>query len=217
MRELPPELITEILRGIRDTADHEEEWGDECLSSLDATVMSAALLHDVRTSSLVAAYRAKDLEEETSRLTVRFKHLDGRIESMELKFKDAYKDEYTSEQLPIGHVRLAMQEELAYFCDKVWVGVPLSEALADADGKIIGSRWVNCNKNDINDPDVRCRLVAQEINLHHDDSFYAATPPLEAKRMLFSEWASTQDTYRQIRITHCTPGNEDNLCEYHQP
>ena len=115
----PPELITEILRGIRDTADHEEEWGDECLSSLDATVMSAALLHDVRTSSLVAAYRAKDLEEETSRLTVRFKHLDGRIESMELKFKDAYKDEYTSEQLPIGHVRLAMQEELAYFCDKV--------------------------------------------------------------------------------------------------
>ena len=94
--------------------------------------------------------------------------------------------------------RLAMQEELAYFCDKVWVGVPLSEALADADGKIIGSRWVNCNKNDINDPDVRCRLVAQEINLHHDDSFYAATPPLEAKRMLFSEWASTQDTYRQI-------------------
>ena len=41
-------------------------------------------------------------------------------------------------------------------------------------------------------------LVAQEINLHHDDSFYAATPPLEAKRMIFSEWASTQDVYRQL-------------------
>ena len=85
-----------------------------------------------------------------------------------------------------------MQEELAYFCDKVWVGVPLAEAMADPEGKIIGSRWVNCNKNDINDPDVRCRLVAQEINLHADESFYAATPPLEAKRILFSEWASRQ-------------------------
>ena len=135
-------------------------------------------------------------------MSVKFKHTNGRIESVELKFKDAYKDEYTCEQLPMGHVRLAMQEELAYFCDKVWVGVPLAEALEDPDGKVIGSRWVNCNKNDVNDPDVRCRLVAQEINLHHDDSFYAATPPLEAKRMIFSEWASTQDVYRQLSFIY---------------
>ena len=194
----PIELITEILRGIRDTADHEEEWGDECVSSLDAKVMSAALLHDMSCSSLVAAYRAKDLEESTANLSVRFKHHNGRIEDVNLSFKETYKDEYTCEELPIGHVRTAMQEELAYFCDKVWVGVPMSEALDDPNGKVIGSRWVNCNKNDVNDPDVRCRLVAQEINLHPDDSFYAATPPLEAKRMLFSEWASTQDVYRQL-------------------
>ena len=115
----PIELITGILKGIRDTADHEEEWGDECVSSLDSTVMSAALLHDVRTSSLVAAYRAQDLKEETEKLSVRFKHFNGRIEPTNLTFKDAYKDEYTNEELPMGHVRLAMQEELAYFCDKV--------------------------------------------------------------------------------------------------
>ena len=72
----------------------------------------------------------------------------------------------------------------------MWVGVPLSEAQNDPDGKIVGSRWVNCNKNDASDPDVRCRLVAQEVNLHADESFYAATPPLEAKRLLFSEFAS---------------------------
>ena len=40
--------------------------------------------------------------------------------------------------------------------------------------------------------DVRCRLVAQEVSLHADESFYAATPPLEAKRLLFSEFASEQ-------------------------
>ena len=139
----PLELITGILRGIRDTADHEEEWGDECVSSLDATVMSAALLHNVRASSLVAAYRAQDLKEETEPLSVKFKHNSGRIESVNLRFKDAYKDEYTSEQLPMGHVRLAMQQVLAYFCNKVWVGVPRADALNDRDGKVIGSRRVN--------------------------------------------------------------------------
>ena len=57
-------------------------------------------------------------------------------------------------------------------------------------GKTIGSRWVSCNKNEIADPDVRCRLVGQEVNRHAVESFYAATPPLEAKRMLFNEFAS---------------------------
>ena len=194
----PLELITQILRGIRDTADFEDEWGDAMEVDVDNAVMTAGLLHDVKFSSLVAAYRAEDLKTDTEKLQVKFKHKKGRVESLPLTFKDFYKDEYTQEELPMGDVRLAMQEELAYFCDKVWVGVPLSEALADKDGKIIGSRWVNCNKNDIDDPDVRCRLVAQEVNLHADDSFYAATPPLEAKRLLFSEWASRQDTYMQL-------------------
>ena len=60
---------------------------------------------------------------------------------------------------------------------------------------VIGTRWVMCNKQDAAEPDVRARLVAQEVSTHADDSFYAATPPLEAKRLLFSQWASEQ--YRQ--------------------
>ena len=49
---------------------------------------------------------------------------------------------------------------------------------------------MSCNKNDINDREIRCRLVGQEINNHADESFYTATPPLEAKRFLFSQWAT---------------------------
>ena len=188
----PIELITEILRGMRDTADFEEEWGDEVEADLDHAMLNAGLLHDVKFTSLVSAYRAKDLKEETKRLSVKFKHKGGKVEHTDLIFKEVYKDEYTLEELPMGHVRLAMQEELEYFCDKVWVMVPLTEAQSDPDGKIIGSRWVNCNKNDINDPDVRCRLVGQEVNTHADESFYAATPPLEAKRLLFSQWSTEQ-------------------------
>ena len=92
----------------------------------------------------------------------------------------------------MGHARLAMKEELEYFCDNVWVGVPMAEAQADYVGKMIGSRWMSCNKNDINDPDVRCRPAAQEPKTHADDSFHAANPPLKAKRLLFSQWSAEQ-------------------------
>ena len=71
-------------------------------------------------------------------------------------------------------------------------GVSLKEALSDPAGKVIGCHWVNCNKGDLANPDVRCRLVGQEVN-HGDgptEAFYAATPPLEAKRLLFSQWAT---------------------------
>ena len=80
---------------------------------------------------------------------------------------------------------------MLYFCDKVFRGVTLQEAKQDEDGKIVGCRWVNCNKGDADNPDVRCRLVAQEVNNGTvNDDFYAATPPLEAKRLLFSQWAT---------------------------
>ena len=186
------ELVTEIIRGIRDTADHEEEWGDEVEPNLAQKMLTAGLMHDVKFSSLAAMYQAEDAKKDSENLSVKCKYKSGRTESTNLVFKDSYRDEYTNEDLPLGHVRHAMLDELEYFCDKVWVLVPLEEAQKDEEGKIIGSRWVNCNKNDINDPDVRCRLVAQEVNLHQDESFYAATPPLESKRMLFSQFASEQ-------------------------
>ena len=155
------ELITEILRGIRDTADFEEEWGDSNEPDLDQAMLSAGLLHDVKYSSLAAAYRAEDAKPETENLSVKCKYRSGKVATTNLTFKQSYKDEYTNEELPMGDVRLAMLDELDYFCDKVWDLVPMEQALADPDGKVIGSRWTNCNKNDINNPDVRCRLFAQ--------------------------------------------------------
>ena len=56
--------------------------------------------------------------------------------------------------------------------------------------KIIGTRFINSNKHDAANPDVRARLVAQELSWQGEESYYAATPPLQAKRMLFSQWAS---------------------------
>ena len=48
----------------------------------------------------------------------------------------------------------------------------------------LGTRWVDTNKGDNENPDVRCRLVAQEINTGSNDDLYAATPPIEALKVL---------------------------------
>lgn len=95
-----------------------------------------------------------------------------------------------TELLPNSWVEEAIKEELDYSGEKVWTMVPAEEAFKDPEANIVGSRWVICNKNDPSNPDVRARLVAREINTHAGHAFFAATPPLESKRMLFSQWAS---------------------------
>ena len=52
----PLDLISEILRGIRDTADFEEEWGDETEKDLETAMLTNSLFHDPKMSSLVAAH-----------------------------------------------------------------------------------------------------------------------------------------------------------------
>ena len=46
--------------------------------------------------------------------------------------------------------------------------------------------WIDVNKGDEGAPGYRSRLVAKEIRRKHEDSIFAATPPLEAKKLPFS-------------------------------
>ncbi len=55
----------------------------------------------------------------------------------------------------------------------------------------IGVKWVDTNKGDAVNPEYRCRLVATEIK-HDKRNLFAATPPLEAKRNLFSLGANME-------------------------
>ena len=56
----------------------------------------------------------------------------------------------------------------------------------------IGVRWVYVNKGDQGKPEIRARLVAQEIRQEASDgSMYAATPPLESVKWLLSLAASS--------------------------
>ena len=104
-------------------------------------------------------------------------------------FKHEYKDEYTGDVLPQALVQDAMVHEMTYFNGMVWEITSMDEALKTKDPKIVGGRWVLCNKGDLQNPKVRCRWVATELNTGDDVQYYAATPPLEATRLLFSNYA----------------------------
>ena len=182
-----PELTLEILRGMRDTADALEVQEEERVCHMDMAPMYAF----TETRSLKECLTNDDLVAQIGKVHDVFKMQDGSTIPIKWdQFKPAYKDEYTSEELPTAGTHSAIMEELNYFNDKVWVGVDIKQAQSDPVGKVISSRWVNCNKGDAANPDIRCRLVACEVNHQDDVSFYAATPPLEAKRLLFSEFAS---------------------------
>ena len=56
-------------------------------------MLNVGLLHDVRLTSLVAAHRAKDLEDETKRLTVKLNVKNGNLEHTNLVLKDVYEYE----------------------------------------------------------------------------------------------------------------------------
>ena len=105
-------------------------------------------------------------------------------------FKQRYVDEYTGEVLDAKLAHAAIMEELNYFNDRVWHIEEMSEMSKVPNYVCVRSRWVCCNKGDSKNPDIRCRLVACEINKDgKQDSFFASTPPLEAKKLLFARYA----------------------------
>ena len=92
--------------------------------------------------------------------------------------------------MPTHLIRAAIKEELNYFNARVWEITDANKVKDFKDGKVVRCRWVICNKGDAVNPDVRARLVACEVNYGgKDDSFFASTPPLESKKMLFARYA----------------------------
>ena len=100
-------------------------------------------------------------------------------------------DEYTGDALPPDLVAKAREEEVSMMeAWDVWEVVPNEEAWRLTGKKPLKGRWVDCNKGDRGTYDVRCRWVAKEVAYHHSDQFFAATPPLEALRLILSEAAT---------------------------
>ena len=75
--------------------------------------------------------------------------------------------------------------------------------------EIVKSRWIDINKGDGKSPTYRSRMVGKEFNDSVQEGLFAATPPLEALRLLLSHAASYSPPYgisaagSRLTMKHC--------------
>lgn len=108
-------------------------------------------------------------------------------------WKATYHNLYKGDMLKHKLVQDAMRDELDYFNKHMWEIDMIEHAKTVPDYIVIRSRWVLSNKGDEEHADVRARLAGCQVNKggEKNHAFYASTPELEAKRMLWSQFAST--------------------------
>ena len=88
-------------------------------------------------------------------------------------------------------VREARRVELEHFERMgVYTRVTMAEAKKSGMGKFIQGRWLDINKGDKDRPDYRSRFVGKEFNTGSNPEFFAATPPLEALKLILGHAAS---------------------------
>ena len=175
-------LVKEILLGIRDTADFvktRKMFLLEHRESINAVTQSEG-----------SVPLADDKPETVYSSIKKVKGGVLPIAFQQENFKARYIDEYTGEVLDNHLIQAALMEEMGYFNDHVWEVDTKDHMATVEDHVFVRSRWVLCNKGDDQSPDLRARLVACEINRgDKQDQFFASTPPLEAKKMIFAQYA----------------------------
>merc|ERR1712015_131224 len=101
--------------------------------------------------------------------------------------REVFYDNISGEWLNPDMVKEARKEEMAEVKKhRVYEKVDVTECYERTGKAPIGTRWVDVNKGDSVHPEYRSRLVAQEINTNKREDLFAATPSLEAKKMLMS-------------------------------
>ena len=71
---------------------------------------------------------------------------------------------------------------------EVYEKVPIEECWERTGKAPIQTRWIDINKGDNVHPEYRSRLVAKDFKRDNRKDLFAATPPLEALKMLISMW-----------------------------
>ena len=111
-------------------------------------------------------------------------------------------DDVSGVPLDIRLVRAARKLEMEYFDGMgVWAERLPKHVVKARGGKIIKGRWIDTNKGDKARPDYRSRFVGKEYNNCVDASLYAATPPLEALKLMIAHTASSGDLSAHIMFS----------------
>lgn len=182
-------MILEILRGSRDTAEavaHEDEDPEEANMRVASLAYSS---FSKPVSATQQTFEQRDAENKAQTCPVRYMNGSHGTVTFGPSCKPQYHDEYTRDILPRALTQEAMIHAMTYVNDKVWEITSMPEALQTENPPFVGGCWVTHNKGDLDNPKVRCRWVATELNTGDHMYFYAATPPLEGKRLLFNVFA----------------------------
>ena len=100
---------------------------------------------------------------------------------------ETFYDDITGQVLDSNLVRAAREKELDYVRSKcVWELEEIGTAKKLTGKSPISVRWVDVNKGDDVEPNIRSRLVAREIRSPGTEACFAPTPPLEALRTVLS-------------------------------
>ena len=93
-----------------------------------------------------------------------------------------------------GDVKAGLKEEMEYMQRRgIWSVVDVEECWRVTGKRPTSVKWVDTNKGTDEEPNVRCRLVARDFKGKDDkdrEDLFAATPPLELKRVLLSKAAT---------------------------
>ena len=116
----PPGLVLEILRGMRDTADHLDNVNavagpeDETSGDLadDHALANSGFGHLDYTATWKEEFRDRDIVANIDAEKSFFTYADGSKVQINWAFKPSYKDEYTSEELPPAHIHATTIDEL---------------------------------------------------------------------------------------------------------
>ena len=106
-----------------------------------------------------------------------------------------------SHALESSKVQAARREEIEGLRQRgTNVKVPIAECWSRTGKASIRTRFVDVNKGDNNEPNYRSRLVATEIRASNPNvEMFAAMPPLEARKALFS-LAATKSAARKGEV-----------------
>ena len=94
-------------------------------------------------------------------------------------------DDAKGGELSVPLVRKAREEEMEFVRSRqIYSYSTVSECRARTGQPPIGTKWVDTNKGDDQRPKYRSRLVATEVRKPWSDKWFAATPPIEALRLM---------------------------------
>ena len=109
-------------------------------------------------------------------------------------------DDVHGKELKMEDVRAGRAEEIGYMKSRnIWREVDLEECFRVTGREPLSVKWVDTDKGTVEEPLVRCRLVARDFKGKDEkdrEDLFAATPPLELKRVLMSK-AVTRRRKRQ--------------------